>query len=218
MTLAGAIIQPTRSPGNAIFDDRNLKAGGEFEHPAAFGDWHRGPRRIVEVRRKNDHLHAVLHQNEFHRRHVHAGDRAGAGFGSYRRAQDSHTGPREDRQRAGVGRVFYQNCIARPQESLAKQVQGLLAPVRDQQILIRAFVTFAPQHGDQSLFEAGIPVGGAKLQYLRAFFPPYRIRTIPQVLDRKKLRCRPGQHKRDYSARLCLTHPAQNFVSPFIRE
>ena len=63
----------TRSPRgaqpriNVIFDHRDLKARGNLQQTAAFGNRQRRPGRIVEVRREDHHLHAILHEHRFER-------------------------------------------------------------------------------------------------------------------------------------------------------
>ena len=77
--------------------------------------------------------------------------------------QRPHACARKNRDRAGISRILQRYRIARAQKSLAEQVNGLLAAVRDQELLRRTFNPFAAQHFDQHALQRLIAIGGAEL-------------------------------------------------------
>ncbi len=57
----------------------------------------------------------------------------------------------------------------------ADQVEGLLAPIGDEQIFIFGRDTVVMQHFEQRFFQGWIAVRGAKIQHVRAFAAKHRV-------------------------------------------
>src|SRR5262249_37321168 len=129
---------------NVILDDGNLVTRSELKNLAARGERHRDAGGILKVWREQNELDAIGGKRGFESFEIDAEQSSGLRSRAHWNTQAANACTVEDSEGAGIGRILEDDGIAWTQEGLTNEVEGLLAAVGDQEVLVADEHAFAP--------------------------------------------------------------------------